>query len=101
MSLQRRGLFRGGVSLGALTMLTGCDISDDDSVQRVLRAFSSWNNRVQAALFSETRLAPAQLIYPLFICPGEGVRRAIGSMPGVFNLSVDEAVKEAEEQEGE
>jgi len=36
------------------------------------------------------------LIYPLFICPGEGVRKEISSMPGVFNLSVDEAVKEAE-----
>jgi porphobilinogen synthase len=49
------------------------------------------------SLVRETRLEPAQLIYPLFICPGEGVRKEIGSMPGVFNLSVDEAVKEAEE----
>jgi porphobilinogen synthase len=48
-------------------------------------------------LVRETRLEPGQLIYPLFLCPGEGVRREIGSMPGVFNLSVDEAVKEAEE----
>src|ERR1019366_3968102 len=36
------------------------------------------------------------LIYPLFICPGEGVRKEVSSMPGVFNLSIDEAVKEAE-----
>jgi porphobilinogen synthase len=49
------------------------------------------------SLVRETRLEPGQLIYPLFVCPGEGVRKAIGSMPGVFNLSVDEAVKEAEE----
>jgi porphobilinogen synthase len=48
------------------------------------------------ALVRETSVAPGDLIYPLFICPGEGVRREIGSMPGVFNLSVDEAVKEAE-----
>jgi porphobilinogen synthase len=48
-------------------------------------------------LVRETRLEPGQLIYPLFICPGEGVRREISSMPGVYNLSVDEAVKEAEE----
>ena len=48
-------------------------------------------------LVRETRLEPGQLIYPLFLCPGEGVRREIGSMPGVFNISVDEAVKEAEE----
>jgi porphobilinogen synthase len=49
------------------------------------------------SLVRETRLEPGQLIYPLFVCPGEGVRKVIGSMPGVFNLSVDEAVKEAEE----
>jgi porphobilinogen synthase len=48
------------------------------------------------SLVRETKLDPGALIYPLFICPGEGVRKEIGSMPGVFNLSVDEAVKEAE-----
>ena len=48
------------------------------------------------ALVRETRLEPAALIYPLFLCPGEGVRREVSSMPGVFNLSIDEAVKEAE-----
>jgi porphobilinogen synthase len=45
----------------------------------------------------ETRLTPESLVYPLFVCPGEGVRKAISSMPGVFNLSVDQAVKEAQE----
>jgi porphobilinogen synthase len=49
------------------------------------------------SLVRETRLEPSELIYPLFICPGEGVRKPISSMPGVFNLSVDEALKEAEE----
>jgi porphobilinogen synthase len=49
------------------------------------------------ALVRETAVAPGDLIYPLFLTPGEGVRRAVGSMPGVFNLSVDEAVREAEE----
>lgn len=49
------------------------------------------------ALVRETTLDPGDLIYPLFICPGEGVRRPVGSMPGVFNLSIDEAVREAEE----
>ncbi len=48
------------------------------------------------SLVRETRLTPSALIYPLFLCPGEGIRREIRSMPGVFNLSVDEAVKEAE-----
>ena len=49
------------------------------------------------ALVRETAVTPGDLIYPLFLCPGEGVRRPIGSMPGVFNLSIDEAVREAEE----
>jgi porphobilinogen synthase len=47
------------------------------------------------SLVRETRLSPEALIYPLFVCEGEGVRRPIGSMPGVFQLSVDEAVTEA------
>src|SRR5580693_7065294 len=46
-------------------------------------------------LMRETRLTPEAFVYPLFVCPGEGVRREVQSMPGVFNLSVDEAVKEA------
>ncbi len=49
------------------------------------------------ALVRETVLEPGDLIYPLFICPGKGVRNPVSSMPGVFNLSVDEAVREAEE----
>jgi porphobilinogen synthase len=48
------------------------------------------------ALVRETRLSPDQFIYPLFVCSGEGQRREVGSMPGVFQLSVDEAVREAE-----
>ncbi len=48
-------------------------------------------------LVSETRLTPDAFVYPMFVCPGEGVRKEVRSMPGVFNLSVDEAVKEARE----
>ena len=51
-------------------------------------------------LVRETRLTPDAFVYPLFVCPGGGVRREVRSMPGVFNLSVDEAVKEAEEAHG-
>ncbi len=47
------------------------------------------------ALVRETRLAPEDLILPLFACPGENVRREVSSMPGVFNLSVDEVAREA------
>ena len=46
------------------------------------------------ALVRETRLSPDMFILPLFVCEGEGVRREVPSMPGVFNLSVDETVRE-------
>jgi porphobilinogen synthase len=54
-------------------------------------------NESLRALVRETSLDPGDFIYPLFICPGEGVRTPIGSMPGVFNLSIDETLREAEE----
>ena len=47
------------------------------------------------SMVRETRLSPENFIYPLFVCDGAGVRREVTSMPGVFNLSVDEAVKES------
>jgi porphobilinogen synthase len=46
------------------------------------------------AMVRETRLAPTDFIYPLFVCEGEGVRTPISSMPGVFNFSVDNLVEE-------
>jgi porphobilinogen synthase len=42
----------------------------------------------------ETRLTRDDFVLPLFVCPGEGVRREISSMPGVYNLSIDETTKE-------
>jgi porphobilinogen synthase len=49
------------------------------------------------ALIRETRLSPAELVLPLFVCPGEGVRREIGAMPGNYQLSIDELAKECAE----
>jgi len=49
------------------------------------------------SLVRETHLRPGALIYPLFLVPGEGIRKPISSMPGCFNLSIDEALKEAAE----
>src|SRR5919198_3619001 len=46
------------------------------------------------AMVRETRLAPENFVLPLFVCPGTGVRREISSMPGVYNLSIDEVTKE-------
>ena len=53
------------------------------------------------ALVRETRLSPDMFVMPLFVCEGEGVRREVPSMPGVYNLSVDEAVKEVEGARGD
>lgn len=67
-AIDRRRVLRGGFSLGALAMLTGCDVTDDDAVQRALKAVSRWNDRVQAALFRPDKLAPtyaaAQVVKP-------------------------------------
>jgi DMSO/TMAO reductase YedYZ molybdopterin-dependent catalytic subunit len=54
----RRKLLRGALSLSALTLLTGCDVSEEDSVQKALRAVSSWNDGVQATIFRPDHLAP-------------------------------------------
>ena len=57
-SIERRLFLRQTLSLGALTLLTGWDISDNDAVQSVLGLMSRWNDRAQAFLFSDQRLAP-------------------------------------------
>jgi len=57
-AINRRNVLRGAISLGALTLLTGCDVSENDSVQKALRTVSSWNDRVQAAIFRPNHLAP-------------------------------------------
>jgi len=54
----RRAFLRGAASLGALTMLTGCDIVDEDSAEGALRYVSRFNDRVQAFLFNQNKLAP-------------------------------------------
>jgi DMSO/TMAO reductase YedYZ molybdopterin-dependent catalytic subunit len=56
--IERRLFLRQSLSLGALTLLSGCDISNHNSVQTVLKAISSWNDRAQALLFSRQTLAP-------------------------------------------
>jgi DMSO/TMAO reductase YedYZ molybdopterin-dependent catalytic subunit len=58
LDIDRRRFTGSGLSLGALTLLTGCDVSDNDTVQAMFAKVSRWNNFVQGALFSRTRLAP-------------------------------------------
>ena len=61
-SLERRLFMKRGLSLGALSLLSGCDLTDnityDDKVQKMLTAMSRWNDGVQAKLFDPQRLAP-------------------------------------------
>ena len=57
-SLERRGLIRGGLSLGSLAMLTGCDVERPDAVESALLAISRFNDGVQALLFDPRKLVP-------------------------------------------
>ncbi|WP_434153472.1 molybdopterin-dependent oxidoreductase [Pseudomonas sp. JZ134] len=58
VNLQRRLFLRSGLTVGAMAMLTGCNLQDGDQVDQVLWALSRWNDRVQAWLFGGQRLAP-------------------------------------------
>jgi DMSO/TMAO reductase YedYZ molybdopterin-dependent catalytic subunit len=60
-SLERRLFLRGSLSLGAVAMLSGCDVTNTETAQRVLWKMSQWNDRVQAAMFDPDKLAP---VYP-------------------------------------
>jgi porphobilinogen synthase len=62
---------------------------------RRLRRTDAWRRAVR-----ETTLSPADLVYPLFVVDGDGVRNPVGSMPGVEQLSVDQIVREAAEATG-
>ncbi|MBC7801017.1 MAG: molybdopterin-dependent oxidoreductase [Gemmatimonadaceae bacterium] len=64
-SIERRGVLRGTLSMGALAMLGGCDLSEPAAVQKTLQAFSAFNDTVQAALFNPNKLAqtyPASMV---------------------------------------
>jgi DMSO/TMAO reductase YedYZ molybdopterin-dependent catalytic subunit len=67
-NIDRRGLIRGAVGLGALGLLTGCDVSEEPPVQSWLRTVSAWNDGVQEAIFRPNHLAPtfapAQVVKP-------------------------------------
>src|SRR6516225_7792932 len=67
-NIDRRNLLRGGVSLGALSLLTGCDVRDSSAVRSMLLAVSAWNDRVQELIFRPNHLAPtfteAQVLKP-------------------------------------
>jgi len=54
----RRNFLRGAASLGALTMLTGCNVIDGDTAEGILRKVSEFNDKIQAAIFNPNKLAP-------------------------------------------
>jgi DMSO/TMAO reductase YedYZ molybdopterin-dependent catalytic subunit len=56
--IDRRRVLRGAISLGAIAMLSGCDVTEDAQLQKVLRAMSKWNDRVQQFVFRPDHLAP-------------------------------------------
>jgi DMSO/TMAO reductase YedYZ molybdopterin-dependent catalytic subunit len=58
VDLERRLMLRSSLSIGALAMLSGCNLQDGDQVDKVLWAMSRWNDRVQGWLFDPKRLAP-------------------------------------------
>ena len=58
VSLERRLLLRSSLSIGALAMLSGCNLQDNDQVDKALWSMSRWNDRVQAWLFDPNRLVP-------------------------------------------
>ena len=66
--IDRRNVLRGAVSLGALTLLTGCDVTEEEPVQNALRTVSAWNDRRASRLFRPDHLAPtfrpAQVVKP-------------------------------------
>ena len=71
------------------------------TITRVTETFRRFrrlrSSEAMRSLVRETRLSPAGFVYPLFVVPGEGVRTEIASMPGQYQISIDEAVREAEE----
>jgi DMSO/TMAO reductase YedYZ molybdopterin-dependent catalytic subunit len=58
INIERRLFMKKSLSLGALAMLTGCDATDPSVTDRILWAMSQWNDKVQAAIFSDSRMAP-------------------------------------------
>ena len=97
-SLERRLFLRQGLSLGALALLSGCELTEDESVQRVLNAMSRWNDGVQSWLFDPARLAPEfpesriTKPFPFNAYYGRGEIRRVD--PGTWRLEVGGMVRE-------
>jgi DMSO/TMAO reductase YedYZ molybdopterin-dependent catalytic subunit len=97
-SLERRLFMKRGLSLGALTLLSGCDITNQESVQKVLWAMSRWNDRVQDWIFDPNRLAPefpeSRITRPFPFNAFYGVAEAPVVDPRNYRLEVSGMVRE-------
>jgi DMSO/TMAO reductase YedYZ molybdopterin-dependent catalytic subunit len=97
-SLERRLFMKRGLSLGALTLLTGCDITNRQSVQQVLQRMSRWNDRVQGVLFDANRLAPefpeSRITRPFPFNAYYGIQEVRRVDPGSYKLEVSGLVRE-------
>jgi len=97
-SLERRLFMKRSLSLGALTLLSGCDVTNQESVQRVLAAMSRWNDGVQDRLFSSSRLAPefpeSAITRPFPFNAYYGMDEVRRVDPGSYRLEVSGLVRE-------
>ena len=97
-SLERRFFMKRGLSLGALALLSGCDVTNQESVQKVLWAMSRWNDRVQDWIFDPNRLAPefpeSRITKPFPFNAFYGVAEAPVVDPGAYRLEVSGLVRE-------
>ena len=97
-NLERRFFMKRGLSLGALALLSGCDVTNQESVQKVLWAMSRWNDRVQDWIFDPNRLAPefpeSSITKPFPFIALSGVDEAPKIDPGGYRLEVSGLVRE-------
>ena len=97
-SLERRLFMKRGLSLGALTLLSGCDVTNQESVQKVLWTMSRWNDRVQGWIFDPNQLAPefpeSRITRPFPFNAFYGINEAPVVDPTNYKLEVSGLVQE-------
>jgi DMSO/TMAO reductase YedYZ molybdopterin-dependent catalytic subunit len=97
-SLERRFFMKRGLSVGALALLSGCDVTNQESVQKVLWTMSRWNDRVQDWIFDPTRLAPefpeSRITQPFPFNAFYGVEEAPTVDAATYRLEIGGLVRE-------
>jgi DMSO/TMAO reductase YedYZ molybdopterin-dependent catalytic subunit len=97
-SVERRIFLKRGLSVGALTLLSGCDVTNQQSVQKVLTAMSRWNDRVQDLIFDPARLAPefpeSAITRPFPFNAYYGIDQVRTVDPSTYRLEISGLVRE-------